>query len=253
VGGAAQNISGSSNSANVLNTGTLVGALNFGSTSAVTVNNVQFTGVNPTTGTSISTSFGSGTIQIQSLTGGLFQTRSQTPTSVEGTYRDLLTASTVAVGTNAGFSYLISGLTPTWQYFIQFWVSDSRPGSSTEGPSTYNRSTSISGGPTLLVNTSATGTSNVGSGGVGQYVTGTFTADAATQSFSTIGSFSNNLTSGAFRNYATAMQVRFIAVPEPSTLALASLGIVSVGTWFGRRRMRLAAEESSAVDADATA
>jgi len=132
---------------------------------------------------------------------------------------------------------------------VQFWSSNARAGSDTSNVSNFNRQTFISGGPGLFVNTSATSTST-GAGGVGQFVTGTFTADATTQTISTFGGAANSATSG-YRNQPSAIQIR--AVPEPSTLALASLGIIGVGTWFGRRRMRRVAEESAAGDAGTTA
>ncbi len=75
----------------------------------------------------------------------------------------------------------------------------------------------------------------------GQFVTGNFTADSTTQVVRITGS----------RIGLNAVQIRI--VPEPSTLALASLGVVGVGTWFGRRRVRRVAEQAAAADAGTTA
>ena len=60
--------------------------------------------------------------------------------------------------------------------------------------------------------------------GLGQFVIGTFTADAATQDFS----FSSNA------RQLNAIQLRAVAVPEPSSIAL--VGLSGLGLLIRRRR-----------------
>lgn len=100
---------------------------------------------------------------------------------------------------------------------IQYWVSDQRLPTATR--------TTIVGGQTLDVNVTDT------TGGFGQYITGTFTADSSTQSFTATGGIGSVA-------YANAMQVRLLAVPEPSTWAMAGVGIAFAATCGEFRRRR---------------
>jgi hypothetical protein len=68
-------------------------------------------------------------------------------------------------------------------------------------------------------------------GGFGQYITGTFTADSTTQSFQSIGGVGSVA-------YANAMQVRLLAVPEPTQMvAVAAIG-AALGMWRMRKLRR---------------
>jgi hypothetical protein len=246
----------------VLTTGSLHLAYNFGG-STTEVNGVRFTGwANPASGTTTATNTRltittNGTATFATDANSISSSNVTSGTFVNTPYRDLFTAqfavnpgSTTASVPNTIMNYTISGLQPTYQYVLQFWANYSNAPGTQSNPAgrtvTVADNLAFSGSTVLDVN------STDAAGGVGQFVTGTFTANASTQTFYTLGSI-NSTPSSQARNYGSALQVRLLAVPEPSTLALASLGIVSVGTWFGRRRMRRAAEESSAADAGATA
>ena len=244
--GAAQDITGTGSQ--VLTTGTLFLAVNFNG-SIREVNGVNFAGLTWTSGSTASSTN-------LSISAGKDVSSSNTNTPVtvltNSNYRDIVGTNIQLVGNSTAEStinYTISNLVIGQQYVVQFWSSNARPGSTDVNATNFNRMTFINGGPSLLVNTSATSTSS-GVGGVGQFAAGTFTADATTQTISTFGG-QGNPSGGNFRNQPSAIQIR--AVPEPSTLALASLGIVGIGTWFSRRRMRRAAEESTAADAGTTA
>lgn len=68
-------------------------------------------------------------------------------------------------------------------------------------------------------------------GGLGQYLTGTFTANSTTQSFQVTGGFGSVA-------YANAMQVRLLAVPEPTQMvSLAAIG-AALGAWRLRKLRR---------------
>jgi hypothetical protein len=182
--------------------GTLFQAANFaGNTS--TVNGVQFDAFTGNTNGNISvnygqefaTNFGSGQDPFFSLSSD---------------YKELLRSGGI-FATNV----TISGLSNGTEYSIQYWANDSRTQGATR--------TMLVGGVTLDLNDTDA------DGGVGQWVSGTFTADGSTQSFT--------LAEGTNHTYSNAMQVR--VVPEPSTLA--GLGIIGAGlAAVIRRRLRAA-------------
>jgi hypothetical protein len=244
----------------VITTGTWFRAWKFNG-SGTTVNGVGFTGLSSVTSGTIATS---GTNLIITTTGTFSSVNnviSGAPSSTsvpDASYRSLLTnqfgvqySSGTANIPNTRMQFTINGLTSGYQYVLQFWANQSSNNfgnnNRTTGRTVSVSSTTSGWSSPMLVNSTDT------SGGVGQFVTGTFTADGSSQTFYTLGSISPGTTNSNANNYASALQVRLLAVPEPSTLVLASLGIVSVGTWFGRRRIRRAAEESSAADASITA
>lgn len=147
---------------------------------------------------------------------------------------------TAAFVTSGSFSFNITGLTQGQQYVIQLWTSQSTWAASPATLSPTNRVATLSSGtsPTVTLDLNVNDTQ----GSCGQFVTGTFTADASgTQGFVATGT---GISPGgnATRTYVNAVQIR--AVPEPSTLAMAALGIG--GVWaFVRRRSRLKAEDSA--------
>jgi hypothetical protein len=122
----------------------------------------------------------------------------------------------------------VGGLTNGAQYLIQFWVNDSR------GTTPVPTRTTLVGGNSLAVNTTQT------SGGIGQYITGTFTADSTTQSFPVIGGVGSVA-------YANAMQVRMLAVPEPTQMVF----VAGVGAALGAWRMRKLRRNGSGSEATA--
>jgi hypothetical protein len=108
----------------------------------------------------------------------------------------------------------ISGLTVGVRYEFQWWTNDSRPFSS--GPVI-----ATSGGASVALDPNVTN----GTGGVGQFATGTFTADAPTQTvvFTTTGN----------ANLQSAFQLR---IPEPSSALLFATAFAVLGGCWRRRR-----------------
>ncbi len=222
--GAAQNITGSSD---VVTTGTLHASANFWSTGTaagsgnITVNGVQFDGFQSARSSPTSvpgpTSLTVGNI---TLTGTSPETNNQ---NLQGfadvggpaSYNNLLNqlAYVVNTSTTGTMGVNVGGLTNGAQYLIQFWVNDSRLSAATR--------TVLVGGNSLAVNTTGT------AGGLGQYITGTFTADSTTQSFPSIGGVGSVA-------YANAMQVRMLAVPEPTQM----VSVAAIGAALGMWRMR---------------
>jgi len=226
--GAAQNITGSSD---VVTTGTLHASANFWATGTsagsgnITVNTVQFAGFQ----SARTLAPGSGPT---SLTVGNITLTGTSPVVNEGnlqgfndvggpaSYNNLLNQIAYVYNTNTTgtMGVDIGGLTNGAQYLIQFWVNDSRGGS----PTTR---TSLVGGTSLAVNTTGT------AGGLGQYITGTFTADSTTQNFQVTGGVGSVA-------YANAMQVRLLVVPEPTQMvSVAAIG-AALGMWRTRKLRR---------------
>ena len=226
--GAAQNITGSSD---VVTTGTLHASANFFATGSqagsgnITVNGVQFDGFlsarTPTPGSG-PTSLTVGNITLTGTSPQVNNVNLQGQPGLGGpaSYNDLLNqlAYVYYTSTTGTMGVSVGGLTNGAQYLIQFWANDSRGGE----PSTR---TVVVGGKTLAVNTTGT------AGGFGQYITGTFTADSTTQSFQSIGGVGSVA-------YANAMQVRLLAVPEPTQMvAVAAIG-AALGMWRMRKLRR---------------
>lgn len=142
-----------------------------------------------------------------------------TPNTPDSNYNQLLNAG--AFGNTAN-PYTISwtGMTAGDDYLVELWVSDGRN-------STVNQRTeTITGG----ANTSAFLDYGSGSSGFGQYVVGSFVADAS-------GDETLTLTPGAAFPSAqfNLLQVRDVTpVPEPSALAILAAGVGAM--IFGFRR-----------------
>jgi hypothetical protein len=118
----------------------------------------------------------------------------------------------------------ISGLSVGQVYEFQWWVNDSRD------TGDLDRTTVATAGNSVTLE------HNIGAaGGVGQFVLGTFTADATTQSISFQGF-------GAGTNFGStqinAVQLR--AVPEPGGLALAALSLAVLSAGRARTASRSA-------------
>lgn len=208
--GAAQQISGTTD---VMTAGTLYAATNFYN-AAVTVNGVTFAAFpGPKTG---------GPFTVTNNGGGTPDQNNGSVTATTGSwaalpsdYKQLLTQLSFTYNA-ATETVSVSGLTSGQTYSLQFWYSDPRDGQ-------QNRTETLGGVATIDANTENT------VGGLGQWVSGTFTADSSSQSFT--------LTNSGGGVFYQAMQVRI--VPEPSTLA--GLGVVGAGlAAVIRRRLRAA-------------
>ncbi len=207
----------------VSTTGTLIGAANVGDIGvpSTMVNGVPFM--------SFAAPSGNGTSGMFTMTaggGGVFQsnTGGASPnmpfSSLPAGYQTLL--SSYVVPLFSPVSLTMTGLTVGMQYQFQFWSNLSSQMFGYQITATAGDSVSLS--------------SNVdgANGGLGQWVTGTFTADAAFQSIDFIGDGD-----GGFLN---AFQLRLldgVSVPESgSTLAL--LGITLSGLLIAQRKLRSA-------------
>lgn len=226
--GAAQNITGSSD---VVTTGSLFASANFfqnagAGSGDIAVNGVTFSGfqipnTSPVSG-STSQTVGNITLTGTSNEPNYVNLQGWGPASLGGpaSYNALLSQCGYLYNTTSAptLEVSISGLTNGYQYSIQYWVNDSR------GTAGTRDRTSIVGGQTLDVNVT-----NL-AGGSGQYITGTFTADSSSQSFTVTGG------NGGLA-YANAMQVRLLAVPEPSAIAILAAA-AGMGAMVRLRRSR---------------
>ena len=219
----AQDITGASD---VVTTGTLFAAANFFREGAVnpgagdvTVNGVLFTGVSAPGDSPGVTSRTVGNITVTGTSNAvLVNMLAEIGLGGPGGYNGLLNQGFYIYnpGSTQGrtLNFSIGNLITNAQYLIQYWVQDGRSGVSSR--------TVIVGGQTLSVNAGS---------GLGQFITGTFTADGSSQAFTAVGG-----TDGVA--YANAMQVRLLAVPEPATLAIVGVGIACAvcGGQIRRRR-----------------
>lgn len=213
----------------VVNTGTTVAAWNFGATnnSTTTVNGVTFTGWSPT-GNAGSITNGN-TVLSQVLSGGTPASNVWTSFNSSGagapfnalsaSYQNLLGTATYVAGLSAASTLrlTVNSLTIGKDYTFQFWMNDSRAGSSATYPQTLN-GLGGTGGPTLLGKTSGSA-----AGTIGKFATGNFTADATSQTFF----WTNN-------SFAYVNAVQLSAVPEPNVAAL--LGGLGTLALLRRRR-----------------
>ena len=196
--------------------GTLFQASNFAG-SATTVNGVLFDAFN----------VASGTVGNIGITGGQLITAfgeggpSTAYGSLPSEYQELL-----KTGIIFGATVTVQNLTIGADYLIQFMANDSRLATASQ-----NRTVSLNTNQVTLDINSTDAT-----GGVGQWVRGTFTADATTQSFTV---------DGSSHAYSNAMQVRL--VPEPTQMA----SVAAIGSALGMWRMRKL--RRNGCDSDATA
>jgi hypothetical protein len=138
--------------------------------------------------------------------GGPTQNTGAAPLGLTGDYKEFLQRDSYASSSNSSTGTLtLNDLTPMQQYMVQIWSNDSRSGA-------LNQLVTFTAGNAVSLDRNTTGTS-----GYGQWVIGTFTADATTQSITV----SNSLNQGLALN---GLQVR--TIPEPSATLLGGLGML---------------------------
>ena len=215
---APQNIAGDSD---VITGGSLVGAFNVGDTgvSAATVNGVTF---NPfALGGASSGTIGNFTLATTDifLSDNVFHDSTAAPfTNLSAGYKTLLASATLTA-TPANFTLTMSGLTLGHQYKFQWFVNTSGPGAQLH---------LASAGNTVALSDNV---SNL-DGGLGQFVVGTFVADALSE----VITFSPNSGSGQAAQL-NGFQLRDLgAVPEPTGTVLTFSGLCVLMT----RRKRAA-------------
>lgn len=134
-------------------------------------------------------------------------------TSLSSGYQTLL-GSGGSSSQPASISVVFNGLTSGQQYLVQWWTNNSANGT-IDSYLGLNNTTATSN---LNAVTLDANTTNV-VGGLGQYVTGTFTATGTSQSMSLAAT-------GTDAPLISAFQVR--AVPEPSAALLGGLGLLAL-------------------------
>lgn len=120
----------------------------------------------------------------------------------------------------------MSNLTVGHDYQIQFWTYDGRNGRS----GFYAELDGDASNPVLLNDDAGSN----GADGIGQYVIGTFTADATTQSYSHQGFLTNGDVNQG-RIQINAIQLRNLTIPEPTSMALLAVGCLAI--LGGRRKV----------------
>lgn len=212
VWSAATNITGDTD---VSLTGSGVYAYNFG-TAAVspTVNGVTFTG--------IASSVSNVSTTMVNANGTAFTSAATPYSALSSSYQSLLTSGNFiddALGSPTTRTLTLNNLTSGSTYQVQIWVSDPR------GIASKDRQEILSDGSGNNVTLKYSASASAGS--AGQFVTGTFTATGTSQTISFAPTAPNGVTTSAQIN---ALQLRQIAVPEPTSAVLgaASLGLLAL-------------------------
>lgn len=202
---------------NVSTTGTLERAYNMTnqSGSATTINGVNFAVFGVTSNTVSSLTVGSTTITSSSgsLFSGLGNGSASTPFSSLSTSYQTLLGQFVRTGGN--MTLTLNSLTVGYTYQLEIWTNRSNTANAQGFTATAGNSVVLDSNTTDAI------------GGVGQFVLGSFTADATSQAIT----FTPN---GAGLVDFSAFQLRTTAVPEPSAIALLIAG--GVGLLLARRR-----------------
>jgi len=226
VWGAASTISGESDVSTV---GELVQAYNFvaSGTGNTTVNTVTFQNVSLGTDSGTPGVASHFITDTHGITPAIDSTSlathfiNQSPSSLSSAYSNLLANALVGRGTTTagqlnGYTVTLENLVIGNNYQVQIWVNDSR-----NAGNSFNGNGILDGVVAVDYNNATTGTD-----GLGQFVTGEFTADQATQSFTFSGTNTGSPTSAYFA-ILNSYQLRDItAVPEPSLSLLGMLGLI---------------------------
>ncbi|MBU6222183.1 MAG: hypothetical protein KGR24_05460 [Planctomycetes bacterium] len=143
--------------------------------------------------------------------------------SLSTAYKTMLSGGGTAL-LDSTITATLGGLTAGQSYRLQWWTSD--PANS-QGVlnETFATTTATSGSSSVTLDSNSTNAS----GGLGQYVIGTFTADSTTQTFDL------NSPSGNTSPLINGFQIRAVAVPEPSTCAMATTAALGVAAAALRR------------------
>lgn len=215
--GAAQNVE---SVADISTTGSLSVAWNLGSTTSYTLNGVTFTGFNTRSGTADTGNYNittnTGNISGQNFFGAYGTPVNSAGGSIGTDYGSALNTGVYVNGTATGV-YTFSGLTVGNEYSLQLWFNDVRANATT-GSATIDSGT---GTPSVILLTDDEGLDGAGGrGALSQYTIGTFTADAASQSFRV-----NETTS---LGGATLNMLQLRQVPEPGSALLGGLGLLAL-------------------------
>ena len=224
--GAATTVSGD---LDILTTGSLVYAYNFGDTAVTsqTVNGVTFAagGINSGSASAIV-----GSVNLFESPGLLVPVTSlgsgSAPyNSLSASYQSLLSTG-ISASIPPTISVFLTGLTVGQQYSLQLWTSDSS--------GTRVTATRVAGGTFGAITVDLDANTTDVAGGLGQYVIGTFTASSVQHKFSLAGLNGGMPLIDALqlRTYAPA------AVPLPGTLALLLAALPLLAGLAGRRGTR---------------
>jgi hypothetical protein len=211
------NIAGDSD---VSTEGDLVFAASFYTSAATTiVNGVTFSGGGSDGDMEDSTTYGAYLdYDFYDVNNTAFDSSEEPYNSLSESYKTLLNSAIFGVNNGSALTLTLGNLTPTQEYQIQIWVNDPR------GGAVSSRFTTITDGPTLEYSATED------SGSAGQFVIGSFIADATTQTFT----ITAGIDSGTSSNQINALQLR--AIPEPSSTVLL-VGGMSFAFLMRRRRV----------------
>jgi len=210
-----------SGTSDVITTGTALKAFNLGG-DPTTINGVSFAKASSVPGNN-TFGTGEGALTVTSGAGSVFATfnaygSSAAPfTSLPSGYQSLLNSG-LYMSSAAAATATISGLSFGQEYLVQFWVNDSR----TNGA---GQSITFTSGNLVSADLNSTDAN----GGLGQFVTGIFSADITGTQVITLG----QVGSGGHEIQLNGYQIR--AIPEPGTVVLLGLGL-GISLIFRRRR-----------------
>lgn len=224
--------------ADVSTNGTLVNAWNFGSAAATTVNGVLFQSVLIPDSDVSQHAFGPH--QMSMAQQGALLRNSATGSSdadsffqaLGGSYQSLLSSAAGSQFGDRTTNLLLGGLSIGRAYQFQAWFNDSR----TSGEFSYGLTIGdLSDNEVdLLPSTQVDPYDDYILGGTGQWVIGTFTADASTQAlFFARGEVGGGLNGFQLRELQLTAQI-----PLPGTLALVGAALLAAGAAPRRRRQR---------------
>ena len=186
---------------------------------AATVNGVSFAYDGSTTGDAdVAINFPSpgGGTSTTSVGGGTSEPYNGLSTNYKRLVRGLVYGSTPAANAVTSGTITLHGLTVGDIYQVQLWINDSRGADGTASYSTRVATFTTTGTNSVSLAHYAGGTSTSGAGGLGQYVIGSFTADATTEA---IKETDSNPTSGSTAGtQLNAIQVAVI--PTTGTAAV---------------------------------